>query len=149
MGAAQAAALGHGRPYGRSHTVRITFSEAVGGVYYATYNTVSAPVSTATWSGPLPANGSYKVEVFIPRQPSSSSVPRTNRAVYQIATDGPAGQVIRTANQQVSSSQWIELGTFSFNGSYRIVLTDETGEARATRSVVANAVRLTPVPTGL
>jgi hypothetical protein len=38
---------------------------------------------------------------------------------------------------------------FEFDGSYRIVLTDETGEARATRSVVANAVRLTPVTTGL
>jgi hypothetical protein len=128
---------------------RITFSEAVGGVYYATYNTLRGPVSTATWSGALPASGSYKVEIFIPRQPSTGSVPRTNRAVYQIDTGGPEGQVLRTASQQVVSSQWIELGTFTLNGSYRIVLTDETGEPRGTRSVVANAVRLTAVTTGL
>ena len=128
---------------------RLTFSEAVGGVYYATYNTLKGAVSTATWSGTLPASGSYKVEVFVPRQPSSSMVLRTGRAVYQIATAGPEGQVLRTASQQVSSSQWINLGTFTFSGSYRIVLTDETGEPRATRSVVANAVRLTLVATGI
>jgi hypothetical protein len=128
---------------------RLTFAEAVGGVYWATYNTLQGAVSRATWSGTLPASGNYRVEVFIPRQVGTGMVPRTNRAVYQIATGGPAGQVLRTVNQQVGSSQWIDLGTFSFTGSYRIVLTDETGEPRATRSVVANAVRLTPVTSGL
>jgi hypothetical protein len=129
----------------RDYWARIAFSEAVGGVYYATYNTFEGAVSTATWSDSLPADGSYQVEVFIPRQPSTSAVPRTTRAVYQIYQDGAAGVALRTVNQQVSASGWVSLGSFNFRGSYRIVLTDETGEARGTRSVVANAVRLTPV----
>jgi hypothetical protein len=126
---------------------RIAFSEAVGGVYYATYNRSQGAESAATWSGSLPSSNLYKLEVFIPRQQSLSSVPRTNRAVYQIVTDGPSGQVLRTVNQQVNASQWVELGTFSFENGYRVILTDETGEPRGTRGVVANAIRLTPVTT--
>jgi hypothetical protein len=129
----------------RDYWARIAFSDAVGGVYYATYNTFQGAVSTATWSDSLPADGNYQVEVFLPRQPSTGMVPRTSRAVYQIYQDGAAGVALRTVNQQASGSGWVSLGSFNFRGGYRIVLTDETGEARATRSVVANAVRLTPV----
>jgi hypothetical protein len=126
---------------------RVAFSEAVGGVYFATYNRSQAVASSATWSGSLPSSSPYRLEVFIPRQQSLSSVPRTNRAVYQIVTDGPSSQVLRTVNQQVNASQWVELGTFHFANGYRVILTDATGEPSSTRAVVANAIRLTPVTT--
>jgi hypothetical protein len=125
----------------------ITFNEAIGGRYYSTYNTYSTVVSTATWSGSL-ASGqrSYRIEVFIPRQGSPSSVPRTSNAIYQIGggTGTTPTALSYRANQNVSASQWITIGSAVFNGSYRIVLTDATGEASNSRSVVANAVRLTP-----
>lgn len=121
------------------------FAEVPGGAYYSTFNTLQAPVSTATWSGSVPAPGNYQVEVFIPRQPTPGSAARTNRASYQIFSAGIVGASVRTVNQQVGASQWVSLGLFPFQNSYRIVLTDLTGEAQATRSVVANAIRLTPV----
>jgi hypothetical protein len=123
-----------------------SFAEAIGGVYYATYNTFQGAVSTATWTGNIPTPGNYQLEVFIPRQPFPGSVPRTNRATYQIYPQGFSGVALRTVNQQVTTSQWVPLGTFMFQGSYRIVLTDQTAEPLATRGVVANAIRLTPRP---
>jgi hypothetical protein len=65
--------------------------------------------------------------------------------VYQIFSAGVAGTSTRVVNQQVSASQWISPGVFPFQGSYRVLLMDATGEAQASRSVVANAIRLTPV----
>jgi hypothetical protein len=124
---------------------RISFGEAVGGVYYSTYNTFQTPVSTATWSGAVSTPGSFNVEVFIPRQPGVSYLPRTSRATYRIFHAGAGGQSLRTLSQQVTTSQWVPLGTYFFNSSYQIVLTDATGEAQQSRSVVANAIRLTPV----
>jgi hypothetical protein len=121
------------------------FAEAIGGVYASTFNTQTTPDSTATWQGTLPAAGNYTVEVFIPRQPSSNSVPRTQNATYQIFVGGFVGAATKQASQAVTSSQWVSLGTFSFTQNYRILLTDVTGERTGTRSVVANAVRLTAV----
>jgi hypothetical protein len=122
-----------------------SFAEAMGGRYYSTFNTLQSPVSTATWTGSVPTPGNYQLEVFIPRQRTPGAAPRTNRAVYQIFSAGVVGTSARVVNQQVSASQWVPLGVFPFQGSYRVVLTDATGEAHATRSVVANAIRLTPV----
>jgi hypothetical protein len=130
---------------------RNSLAEAMGGLYYSTFNTFQSLVSTATWTGSVPAPGSYQLEVFIPRQPSPGAAPRTGRAAYQIFPQpgtggaGGGGASVRVVNQQVSTSQWVPLGVFNFQGSYRVVLTDSTGEAHATRSVVANAIRLTPV----
>jgi hypothetical protein len=121
------------------------FTEAMGGLYYSTFNTFQVPVSTATWSGTVPIPGNYLIEVFIPRQPSPGAAPRTNRATYQIFLGGIVGVALRMVNQQVSASQWIPLGTFSLQGSYQVMLTDRTGEPQQTRSVVADAIRLTPV----
>ena len=94
----------------------------------------------------MPAPGRYRLEAFIPRQPSPGTVPRTNRAVYQIFPQGTGVGSFSVVNQQVSASQWVSLGVFTFQGSYRVMLADATGEPQATRSVVANAIRLTPVP---
>jgi hypothetical protein len=129
---------------------QVNFNEAIGGRYYSTYNTYSTPVSTATWSGSLPSGQrNYLIEVFIPRQGSPSSVPRTTNAIYQIGSastgTGPTALSYRTS-QNVSVSQWIPIGSAVFNGNYRITLTDATGEQTSSRSVVANAVRLTPNP---
>jgi hypothetical protein len=120
-------------------------AEATGGFYYSTFNTLQSPVSTATWTGSVPVPGNYQLAVFIPRQLSPGAVPRTGRATYQIFSQGLGGASVRVVNQQVGASQWVPLGVFTFQGSYRVVLTDTTGEAHASRSVVANAIRLTPV----
>jgi hypothetical protein len=124
---------------------RITFPEAIGGTYYSTFNTLQGVEDSATWTGSVPRDGSYRVEVFIPRPTNPGFAGRTRRARYQLF-EGAFGNV-RTANvdQEVSRSQWVSLGTFAFQGGYRILLTDETGEPKGTRSVVANAVRLTRV----
>jgi hypothetical protein len=121
---------------------RNTFAEAIGGFYYATFNTERGAVSTATWSGEALTGVSYDVSVFIPRPPRAGLVPRTNRAVFRI--ESTTGTTLKPVDEAVTTSQWVSLGTFTFDRTYRIVLTDETGELRATRSVVGNAVRLTP-----
>jgi hypothetical protein len=122
-----------------------SFSEAIGGVYFATFNTQTTPQSTATWEGTLPAAGNYTVEVFLPRPRPGTTVPRTQSATYQIQLGGVANPATKQISQAVTTSQWVSLGSFSFTTTYRIVLTDATGEPAGTRSVVANAVRLTPV----
>ena len=122
-----------------------SFVEAIGGGYYSTFNTLQGPVSTATWSGSVPSPGNYRIEVFIPRQPNPGSAPRTNHAVYQVFVGGVVGMGVGIVNQQVATSQWITLGIFSLQGSYQVMLTDQTGEPQQTRSVVADAIRLTRV----
>jgi hypothetical protein len=123
---------------------RNSFGEAIGGVYYSTWNTFQTTVSTATWSGSVPLAGSYTLEVFLPRQPGVGSAPRTSRAMYRIFHAGVVGQTLRTVSQQVATSQWVPLGTYFFSSGYQVMLTDATGEPQQTRSVVANAIRLTP-----
>ena len=122
-----------------------SFSESKGGVHYSTFNTFSGAVSMATWSGSIPSPRNYQIEVFIPRQPSPGAAPRTNHAVYQSLTQGMSGVVLQTVNQQVATSQWVSLGTFFLQGTYQVMLTDQTGEPLRTHSVVSDAIRLTPV----
>jgi hypothetical protein len=131
-------------PVLREGWVQRTFNEAIGGTYYATFNTFNAPVSSATWTGNVTAPGRYKIEAFIPRQPAAG-VARTNSAAYQIVTDGAAAsQTVARISQVVQTSQWVDLGTYEFQQTYRVVLTDQTGEPQGTRSIIANAVRLIP-----
>jgi hypothetical protein len=96
------------------------------------------------------AGRSYRVEVFLPRQNSAGSLPRTTHAVYQIAEPGLTGVPVRSIaiSQRVSESGWVSLGTFSFLSRFQVTLTDATGEPAGTRSVVADAVRLIPVTVG-
>jgi hypothetical protein len=124
---------------------RNTSSEAIGGVYYGSFNTERGAKNTATWSGTLPAAGNFRVEVFIPQQPPRSVAPRTSRATYQITVAGSEQPTLKSIGQAVTFSGWVELGTYSLPVNYKVLLTDETGEIANTRSVVANAVRLTPV----
>jgi hypothetical protein len=122
---------------------RVTLAEAIGGVYFATDNQASAAAKTATWTGGLPAAGLYRVEVFIPAL-QAGAAPRTESATYRLS-GGLTDSQVRSASQNVTTSQWVDLGTFTFGTNYEIVLTDQTREPAFTRSVVANAVRLTPV----
>jgi hypothetical protein len=138
-------ALVNGTPVLTETWARNMSSEAIGGVYYGSLNTASGARNTATWSGTLPAAGSYRVEVFIPRQPVPSVAPRTAKATYQITVAGAEQPALKQVDQAVTFSGWVDLGTYSLPAEYRVVLTDETGETAGTRSVVANAVRLTPV----
>jgi hypothetical protein len=121
---------------------RIPFSEAVGGAYYGAGNTRTGATATATWSGTL-APGSYNVEVFIPSRFAGDLVFRPKSATYKIAAVGP---IERQIDQNLGQSGWVTLASnVGFEGSYRIVLTNETGEDPGTVRVVASAVRLTPL----
>ena len=85
------------------------------------------------------------MEVFIPRQPSRSVARRTAKATYQVTVAGSDPPTLKQVDQAVTFSGWVDLGTFSLPANYKVVLTDETGEPAGSRSIVANAVRLTPV----
>jgi hypothetical protein len=127
---------------------RITLAEAIGGVYFSAENQAAAPVNTATWTGGLPAAGQYRVEAFIPA-PQEGAAPRTENATYLVSGGLTDTQRVRGVSQNVTTSQWLDLGTFTLGTSYEIVLTDETGEPAFTRSVVANALRFTPAAAGI
>jgi hypothetical protein len=117
-----------------------TLAEAVGGSYYGTFNNTIGVDSTATWAGNI-AQSTYRAQAFIPR---NGSYPRTHHAQYQIDMGGATAQV--SISQDIgSTSEWVDLGTFTFNGHYQIMLTDETGEPQYSHTIVANAVRFIPV----
>jgi hypothetical protein len=122
---------------------RVTDSQAVGGSFFATFNTAQGISSTATWSGNLPSAGTYRIEVFIPRQTPPFNPPRTNAATYVVYDSG--GQALtRRLTHNVNSSQWLPLTTVNLGTNYRVILYDQTGEPTGSRSVVADAIRLTP-----
>jgi hypothetical protein len=120
---------------------RFVFSEAFHGFYYGAANTHTGVTATATWSGTVPP-GSYTVEIFLPSRFPGDLVSRPKSATYKIAAVGP---VEFRLDQNLTHSGWVRLGNYGFEGSYRIVLSNETGEEPATERVVASAVRLTPV----
>ena len=100
--------------------------------------------STATWQGVLsPGPRQYDVQAFIPRQ-LGPGVPRTLHAHYLVYTAFSAGPTPIEISQQVNVSQWVDLGTFTFDGSYEVVLVDETGEPSFSHDLVANAIGLAP-----
>src|SRR5262249_34123987 len=123
-----------------------SFEEAIGGVYYSTRNTFQSADATATWSGSVPSPGNYRIEAFIPRQASAELLPRTSHALYQVCAGASEGPGLRVVDQQVATSQWVTLEICSLQESYQVTLSDQTGEPQQTRSVVADAVRLTRVP---
>lgn len=132
------------RPTLRGGWIQNAFAEAIGGTYFATFNTNQGVAATATWSGTLPASGRYRVEAFIPRQ-RQGFTPRTERATYRIGAADLQGDAVQRISQNLTTSSWVDLGTYNLGTSYQVVLTDETGETAFSRSVIANAVRLTPV----
>jgi hypothetical protein len=142
-GGTSPAATVSGQPSFVGEWVRIPLAAAIGGVYFATDNQAAAPIKTATWRGGLPGAGTYRVEVFVPAQPEGAA-PRTENAVYRISGGLAGTDTVRRASQNVTTSQWVDLGISAFGTTYEVVLTDETGEPAFTRSVVANAIRFTP-----
>jgi hypothetical protein len=116
-------------------------AHSIGGVYYYTYNSQTGASSTAVWRAQLnvPEGTQCRVDAFIPG--SSAPQNRTAGARYQIFNAGfISANVVRS--QQLAQSQWVTLGTFPFRtGTFEVHLTDETGEPRASRIVVADAVR--------
>jgi hypothetical protein len=122
---------------------RVTSPDSVGGSFYATYNSAQGTSSTATWSGNLPSAGTYRIEVFIPRQGAPAYPPRTSAATYVVYDSGGRALTYRLSHQ-ANSSQWFPLATVSLGTTYRVILYDQTGEPTGSRSVVADAVRLTP-----
>jgi hypothetical protein len=132
------------RPTLQGGWVQNAFAEAIGGTYFATFNTNQGVAARATWSGTLPASGRYRVEAFIPRQ-RQGFTPRTERATYRIGGSELQSDAVQRISQNLATSSWVDLGTYNFGANYQVVLTDETGEPAFTRSVIANAIRLTPV----
>ncbi len=117
---------------------------SIGGIYYYTYNSQLGAFSTATWSANLsvPLGTQCKVEAHIPG--SSQPANRTAQAKYEITNSGVVGRNMVTINQQLATSQWVTLGVFPFReGTFSVRLTDETGEPRGARIIVADAVRWT------
>jgi hypothetical protein len=45
----------------------------------------------------------------------------------------------------VTTSAWISFGTFPIQQAFQVILTDTTGEAQASHTVVVDAVRFTLV----
>jgi fibronectin type 3 domain-containing protein len=99
----------------------------------------TSTVASATFTPTLPATGSY--EVFM-RYPADGN--RANNTPLDINHAGGTATV--TVNQRLNYNTWISLGTYTFNagtsGSVRI------RNDGLTRSVLADAVKWVPVPTG-
>jgi hypothetical protein len=114
---------------------------SIGGVYYYTYNSQQGAVSTAIWQAQLnvTVGTQCRVDAHIPG--SAQPQNRTAGARYQVFNAGfISANVVR--NQQLATSQWVNLGTFPFRpGTFEVHLTDETGEPTGSRIVVADAVR--------
>jgi hypothetical protein len=110
--------------------------QAVGGVYYTTFNTQNVASSTAIWDVNLPQAGQY--QVFVTSVPNGNP-PRTGNARYQVSTSAGT-QLVGGIDQNFAGERL--LGTFPMNaGSNQVRLSDLTGEPQLSRSVVANAVR--------
>lgn len=117
------------------------------GDYYLTYNRTTGVASTATWRITLPQNpprGLCRVEALIPG--STQPGLRTARAVYRVENSGFVGTREVPISQQLTRAQWVSLGEHPFRaGTWRVTLTDETGEPRSSRVLVADAVRWIPL----
>jgi hypothetical protein len=114
---------------------------SIGGVYYYTYNSQTGAVSTAVWRAQLnvPQGTQLRVDAHIPG--ASAPQNRTAGARYQVFNAGfITNSVVKS--QQLAQSQWVTLGTFPFRpGTFEVRLTDETGEPRGSKIVVADAIR--------
>ena len=104
------------------------------GISYWTATSIDRARNSARWTPTLLGPGTYKVQVYIPNEHST-----TTNARYTVFASG-SGSVV-TVNQSLFTNEWIELGTFSFlgNGSEYVELTDFTGENG--REIAFDAVR--------
>lgn len=91
----------------------------------AYWKTTSLDLARATvhWTPDLSKSGTYKVQVYIPAEHST-----TANARYTIVADGAT--YTRTINQSLFTDEWVELGEFRFTaaGTEYVELSDFTGE---------------------
>jgi hypothetical protein len=108
-----------------------------GGSVHWTWNNQSRVDNYAVWRPNL-AGSNYEVQVFIP-----SNYANTTHAVYGIY--GLACYA-RAVNQAPISNGWVSLGTYPFAAgtSGYVQLTDNTGEAYASRMIGFDAVQFIP-----
>jgi hypothetical protein len=109
----------------------------------------------AVWAPTIPADGNYRVEVYIPghngvtwRCPEALLPQNTSSAHYIVRhADGTATKV---ANQAAVRSGWLLLGIYPFRAwqPAQVTLETATDEAAFTRTVTASALRVTRVEAG-
>jgi hypothetical protein len=110
------------------------------------------PPLAATWEPKVPADGTYRVEAYIPSHgPIQWSCPDallradTSSARYTVHHAG--GTTTKPANQAGAKGGWLLLGVYPFRTSLgaQVTLDTITGERANTRTVSASALRLTRV----
>jgi len=121
-----------------------TWNESAAADEYAGSSlTASAIGAKATWRPTLPTAGSYEVWAWWSAKKSDGTTyDRDSTASYVIHYSG--GSASRTVNQDVSSGQWVRLGTFTFaagTGGY----VDLTRDAADGASTCADAVKFVKV----
>ncbi len=110
-----------GAGFARSNATWYEFECGQGQHAFWTYTTTKAAKATnnATWQATLPA-GEYDVSVFVPLCRNGKT--DTASARYTIAHADGTAEV--TINQAKNVGQWVSLGTYRFDGSGSITLTD-------------------------
>jgi murein DD-endopeptidase MepM/ murein hydrolase activator NlpD len=107
-----------------------------GGSTLLTSTNGSAWSRFGNWEPTLTSEGSYLVEVYIPRQYA------TARAKYVIVHRG--GVTTRVVDQSRYFDQWVDLGVYTFGTRGALVqLANDTGEAPGSRWVGFDAMRWT------
>lgn len=107
-----------------------------GGSMLFTSTNGSAWSRFGNWEPTLTSEGSYLVEVYIPRQYA------TARAKYVIVHRG--GVTARVVDQSRYFDQWVDLGVYTFGTRGALVqLANDTGEAPGARWVGFDAMRWT------
>jgi len=129
---------------GAGFTKTGTWNESAASDEYAGSSvTASAIGAKATWRPTLPTAGSYVVWAWWSAKKSDGTTyDRDSTASYVIHYSG--GSASRTVNQDVSSGQWVQLGTFTFaagTGGY----VDLTRDAADGASTCADAVKFVKV----
>jgi hypothetical protein len=109
----------------------------------------------AVWAPTIPADGYYRVEVYIPghdgvewRCPEALLPNNSSSAQYTVRhAEGTAAKV---ANQAAVRNGWLLLGIYPFRAwqAAEVTLDTATGEAALTRTVAASALRVTRVEEG-
>ena len=108
-----------------------------GHMYYACANGTSGKTQ-ASWQTKLPGTGWYEVYAFVPDY-HSNTVNARYTVVYR------DGETVVGMAQQPHANQWISLGTFRFEGSGAVHLSDATGEPPSCKTQVAfDAVKWVP-----
>ena len=98
----------------------------------------------ARWRPNLPSAGNYRVEVYLPNAPGST----TNSTMVRYTVHHAGGSNTTVVNQTQNQCGWTVLGTYSFNAgtSGHVYMGDWTGD-NPYRIISASAVRFVQVGT--